>query len=386
MEDNEDEIIMRCPNDNFKQFYPSFNDIPITTVTGHGKMNGMVHCANIFNLIPVHKVQMIGKDLPKVGIKGAIISVRQTDRQVRGIDRGGSFKNCVMIDMGFDLTRNLSCKLSKSTIHIAGAKSEEMLREGTKVLVSIINSIQDELSFIQDHLNEAKLVVEHIENVSKGDITISPEGYLVHHLKPPSLLQTYCDDPEEWSDVHKKIYYFLVLHIDEFLYHEDLVSDINSIISLSNIIDKQLSIIDTKIVMVNVNYDLKFTIDLFELNDRINNINGFFCRFENCVDHSATVELRYTPDFDETVTKKPEVKKITFLVYSCGVVTQSGPSKAKNEEAYNLFIETIHLIKPCIMSQKLRKIKISKKPSAETVDMREMYKVLIEESDRLKGE
>ena len=152
--------------------------------------------------------------------------------------------------------------------------------------------------------------------------------------------------------------------LQEFELYDDCVNEINWIKSIDYIINEDLVVETINKAMVNYNYDLGFSIDRFELANRINGRNGFYARYKNNIEHTVTVELPYNDDIKEKMGMRKKSKKAchTWLIYRSGCVTQTGPNEELMEEAYNLFNKTINEIKDYIIKPRTKKFKIKYVP------------------------
>ena len=374
--EDEDDYNLEWHDESYKIFYEAFNTIKITTITGVCSLNGNVRTTNVFNLLPLEKTELQKGKLIKIGKRGSLISIRGGN-VCRGPKKGVQFKNCIMIVMGYNAEKNLTFKLSKSTVHVTGSNSDEMLRDGTQLLVDIVNELQNNLTLIQQNPEQTEDVIDHLQKTCCGDLQqiVDENGDLVYinSILPPR-------PKGSWGPVEMRIFNFVTLNILEYQYFHEFIEDTQAIASLPCVCDERLEIVDIVTHMNNINYVLGFDVDLVKLSQTIDGCNGFSCVYDSALgDSLAQVILVY-----ERCEKPLKVKVITFMVYARGAVTQSGPNSEKNRWGYYKFIETIHCLRPLIATQGPRTVKVMKNSPAEFTLTDELTRALLYEQERLK--
>lgn len=350
-----------------------FKDLKITTMTIIAEINGDIGIRPTFHLLPVTKISLKHHrktkkcDLPLSPIPGAILSMRYKENEremVRGIIRNDkkSFKNSITLDISTKF-KNISLKISPYTIQLCGAPSREIAVEATKYIIEHLKNIKENLEYSCTHMDEYRECVEWLKENTRGiendkiiietfvckNIIINVEDRIVdYHIKkvipPPNL--------------NEKIIKFLYTYVEDMFYHSDYINKISHIPNFTSIYEGDLNIDKINEVMVNYNYNLGFIVNRDKLNELIDGRNGLYSHYDSSLVYCVTVELPYEQILDYTAKKiKKEIPHHTFLIYSSGAVTQSGPCSSTQpgrggtimEEAFNIFMKTIEEIKSEIM-------------------------------------
>jgi hypothetical protein len=334
-----------------------FEDLPITTMTLVIELNGLINVDAIFCLLPVTKLDLPPPKrrtqkfkIPFCGIPGAILSMRYRGN-TRGIVRSSSskfFKNCITTDI-CTTEKNISIKLSTTGFHICGASSVEQGREGATYIINYILEIQ---KLIDDIANNPELAQQTLEwakkeFMGKKVIILLPEqgARWRHHINR---------DVEFSTAPHPELGKLFVRQMGDYMYYEDLIPELEWILTLQSVATPDLSLREVRKVMVNYNYGLGFPVNRMALARQIDGVNGFHARYNNAIEHSVTVELPYQPKNSDGIDKKNRRKNKnphhTFLIYRSGLVTQSGPDDQMMKEPYERFIQTIQQLRPQIES------------------------------------
>lgn len=388
-----------------------FENLKITTVTVLLKLSGFIVNLPVVNIaLPI--VEIPEKYRKKSYVKlseiphskeraGGIVGCVFQDESI-GIKRSRKkvFKNCVTMDMQSKV-KNINIKLSKGNIHLVGASSEEDGILSGLNLVNHLNYIQYILTLIQTRsitqfevaqtllffkklIKGEKikviLVSEKIKILDTGlEILIS--NYDTYHKLNKNLI---IDEVPEY--VNQELLKYFILKLGGIEYYEVYLDNIEKIISTPEIISDNLSIVKSKLIMVNFNFKLNFNVDRVSLSKHMRRL-GFFSQFDSSSSYAAAIYLPYFKDkgiqnfdsldqeeyeyfmdninkynsceenefeltedeeFEDKKKKKIKVKKITFLVYKSGSVTLSGPGGEIMREAYNKFVAAVESIKKWI--------------------------------------
>lgn len=336
-----------------------FEDLKITTMTLIFELDGSINKLSTFHLLPITKINIKPQresnkcKLPYCGIHGAIISLRYRN-SVRGIIKNTkkNFKNAVTVDICTSL-KNLSLKISPNTIQLCGAMSRENGIEAVQYVLNYLNDIKLNINYIQQHPEEYQEHVAYLKENSKGELTdkVIYDCYNTTNgiLYIEKTVPDYFIKPVA---LNTPLMNFLWSLTNDQLYYQDYTAILDNLIYLKPVYNEDLGLKSVNEVMVNYNYNLGFKVNRDQLHQLIDNRNGFYSHYDNALNNSVTVELPY----DDSVLvykakkKKKKIAHHTFLIYSSGAVTQSGPCLGHiMKEAYELFIQTIDEIKPLIM-------------------------------------
>jgi hypothetical protein len=347
-----------------------FTDLKITTMTMVITLAASVNKDVVFHLLPITRIPVTQKratskcKLPHSDQPGTIFSVRHKGN-VRGIIRtnSGPFKNAVTIDISTTV-KNLSVKLSPTSVQLTGASSREDGVEATTHVINHILNIQRLIERIRADTDATADAIEWVKDSTRGvlcereyqvikkcsNVTLKITRISYDH----SITKPAISTPQHLD--HELVSLFLSLS-DDFLYHSDFCRKLDLLPLVPNAVDQvedhpPLNIEHVNAAMVNYNYSLGFEVDRARLNMFINNNNGFISRFNNEFTNCVTVELPYEPPPGATIKRrKNKVPHVTFLVYYSGSVTLSGPGGTIMEDAYYLFMNTIQSLQPWITFQ-----------------------------------
>lgn len=343
-----------------------FDSFPITTMTLVFPFEGCVDIHKVVHLLPWTNVDIRAPKrcvkklkLPKIGIPGAIISVR-FERVFRGLIRTASensFSNSIMIDIG-TTDKFVSVKLSADKIHVTGAISEENGQEAAQYILEHIDRIQNMLIYLRENKEEVQTTIDWIISASRGKAELKQTKVLPNRTGKFQLF--HMEDVEDYhlpnktevlneipDNVDPTVADFFLDYINDFIYHSDFVKKINWINETEAIHDQVEPLKISKMIkaMVNYNYCLGFQIDRNRLSELVNGSGGFFARFNNVIDHSVKIEFPYVPSEDRALLKKTRkrgnVSCHTFMIYMSGRVTQSGPDQVLMREIYYRLMEII---------------------------------------------
>lgn len=335
-----------------------YNQLNVTTMTLIALLTNNINIELAFQLLPITIIDnfngSVKYKLPHCNVPGSILSMRYKNR-IRGVSRNRSdpFKNSVTIDMSI-AKKNISLKLSPFSVQICGASSKQDGVEAINYLLKHLLDIQSMLDYIQSNYKKFTEAVNWIKNSTCGSSTKRIYCNIKHYKN--INFRVYHEFTDFFLVLPRKIPKNLDKHIVEFLfkvcndliYYSDLCKKIEFISNVNKIINKPLEIKSIDEAMVNYNYSLGFEINRSVLDRLIDGKNGFTSRYNNALTTNVTIELPYEPFNNSIKHKKNKIPHHTFLVYKSGAVTQSGPGGKLMEEAYYLFMKTIHELKPFI--------------------------------------
>jgi hypothetical protein len=339
-----------------------FEDLRITTETLVMSLTNGVSMEAAFHLLPITRIEMSQTresskcKLPHCQIPGSILSMRYRD-DTRGVikSKASSFKNAVTIDISTK-KKNISLKLSPSSIQMCGASSKEDGVEAATHVLSHLKRVQDMINRIQENETLTMEMIQWVKTNTKGNYVEKPtvekktfKNVTLNIYK--STVDNCIVYPQEAIPSHmdEEIVKFMITMGEDFLYHQDFCKKLYYLPKFRYVIDEPPEILSATEVMVNYNFHLGFEVDRALLNQYIDGREGFISRFNNALSTSVTIELPYDPPANRIVkTRSYRQPHFSFLVYLSGSVTYSGPCPELMSEAYYKFRRTILELKPFI--------------------------------------
>lgn len=340
--------------------FTNFEDLPITTMTMVMSLSSQINMDAAFQLLPITKISMKNVKqtakckLPHCGTPGAILAMGYKDQR-RGIIKNNSppFKNAVTIDISTK-KKNISVKLSPSSIQLCGASSREDGIEAAEHIIQHLKNTQHNLDIIHEDIENTKETVEWLKNNTRGPTCDKIISSQFIEKTQRSVLFTEDDNmivyPQESvpGNLNYDIVKLLMPFSVDYAYHSDFCRNLDNIIQIERIADRNIFITLINEAMINYNYSLNFKIDRTKLNKMINGKNGFVSRYNNGKGNSVTVESLCPPNDNLTKRRKNKVPHHTFLVYLSGAVTMSGSNREQMKYAYYNFMETINEMRSAI--------------------------------------
>ncbi|SNW62864.1 Hypothetical protein ORPV_960 [Orpheovirus IHUMI-LCC2] len=356
------------------------NNMKISTMVFVAELEGDVNTYSSFAFLPITVIDIkpTTKKTKKIKIPhcdkvGAILSMCMKG-QVRGIlkslDSKG-FKNSVSIDISTS-RKNLNIKLSKNSMHITGALSEDDAQEGCALLIKNILYTRDLVNKMRNNLEEVETICNWFVENSRGtqfekEEIIEQENACYHirstdwNIKYPDA-DKYCSFVENHdNDIVLFFVRTLVEAVMEGLnlsHFERMLGHIKNIMKIPEsdyegpiISSDNLRVSSMKCSMIKYDYKLPYDVDVQKLCVAINGYNGFIARHNNQVRLSARIILPYDPEGIENIhVKKNQNAKHTFIVNGCGSVSQHSPCHSLGCDAYKMFMEALLDLKEFIES------------------------------------
>lgn len=374
-----------------------FDQLDVTTMTFIVNLRGSVNIDYCFPLLPITKVELPVQirskkkfKLPFCDRPGSILSSNYKG-MTRGIIKSRSsrfFRNSMTLDI-CTTTKNVNLKLSKKTIQMCGTKSPEMAKETTDLIISILNSIQYNLDYMNSDLERTMKTVEWIKNKCKGsEFVINAETQEIIPVDEGDVLtnqgmikrktgslytcinsETGCLQfligrlvneiivPEEYpncysNEVDSRLANFFLRYAGDYLYYTDYINFIDDVLHIKDIIERPLEVENLLPAMINYSYTLGANINRENLSRNIMGRSGFVSSYRNTTDHSIKIELPYEPaDDTKKVRKKSKQPKHTFMVHKSGLVTQSSPNRELAHQAYDKFKNLITTIRSDVIQR-----------------------------------
>lgn len=280
----------------------------------------------------------IGKKKPKIGfydLEGVIITVRYGDIS-RGMRQGGKqLQNVIGIDLQIG-NKNVNLKLSKKTLQLTGAKSQEMGELAFTYICDIVNGVQSRINTLnkmtQKNLDKCLSVVinEYIDNTNE-DVTLleKEEVYSIFFSK-------FSSDEEKDKFIEKttKKYLQTVNYLRDFL-HED----INNFLRFVRCIRQRPNIIPSgeKVSFNNVNIVNLLVMSKIECEKTIPTLKLIAALSGEYSLKKRTNQGSRFEIFVQSKSKPTKHHKLT--IHSKGSIRQN--SQTSIEEAYDVYFEVV---------------------------------------------
>lgn len=364
---------------NSEYTYTPYDKLPTTTLTSVTLLQGEVENWNLYYLFPITYFRLkksFYKKAPTCNTEGAILSVRYMHSN-RGFPKDSCFKNSIILDISMG-NKNVSVKLSDKKIQLCGATSEEMSIKASKILVNYILKIQELLDLFHKDLNETKLTVDWVLSITCQDKESGKK-----RLKSPDNYDAYKPYPFP-PYVNETLARWFIPMISDFIYHEEYVKFLGFIQTIPRvIISDTISIASTEIKMKNHNYPLPFLVNRQNCYNLFSKLENWIAIYDSSWDTSVKLlrlsnknsALLNTNDTNELgIFNKNSVSEVgmlnanddidemdgyededenplyhTFIVFSTGSVTQSGPRPDEIGIYYEEFNQIIKANKDKLM-------------------------------------
>lgn len=337
-----------------------FEDLQISTMTLVIYLQGSVDLIKTFKYLPISNLYKLSQSqepkrkikkriLPHSSIPGDILSLR-FDGKIRGFP-GKWFKNAIALDVSIK-SKNVSLKLSRSTIQMCGAKTLEDGVEVANYIITHLKFLENMLGRFRQEPEKTSNTLKWIEETTRGenilrdvkDIFPSSEVsevelHVISKISDFKVQLPTIDTYNDQIDIDMKDFFLRYLH--EFTYHSDYCNYLQEIRKIKTIITSDLMIDDIRKAMVNYHYSLGKEVDRYNLATFLNGYNIFFARFDNALQPHATIEVPYEYPEDSRFIRRKGKAHHTFLVYRSGRITQIGPGGELMKEVYNIFIQAM---------------------------------------------
>lgn len=318
-------------------------DRPITTMVVICGIDSLIDIPKTFLMLPITYIEIPENkkksktvQIPHVETPGSILSMRY-----RGITRGAitkvstkstkHFKNSITIDMSIS-EKNVNLRLSTSTIHICGIKSENQIQETVNLIFDHLNILNTELIYIRDNPNDTLKCVRYIKmnlNNNKGILSIAT--------------------PTDELKLNLRIFRFLMRNLREYASASVYLEEISYLVSIPAVCRGPLTISKIETSMVNLNYDIGYEINRRELADILKtSYPELIVDYDNTLNHSVKVRIPFEIPEGMKIRRKKKKNSNpchTFMIYKSGRVTQSGPCLELMEQIYIRFFEIMEEIR-----------------------------------------
>lgn len=359
-----------------------YKDLPTTTLTSVTLLNGEVENWNLYYLFPITYLRLSKsyyKKVPTCNIEGAILSVRFKDTN-RGFPKDSCFKNSIILDISMG-NKNVSVKLSDKKIQLCGATSEKMSIKASKILINYILKIQELLDLLHKDPVKTQNTIKWVLSVTRSDTALQridikegKKGEKIDKcketlLKAPDNYSAY-KEYEFPPNIDKTLARWFIPMISDFIQHDDYVKFLNYIQTLERvIITDTISIGLTEVKMKNHNYSIPFLMHRQKLYNLFKNREGWIAIYDASWDTSVKLlrisnnysgENNISQALDEE--EDEELLYHTFIIFSTGSVTQSGPRPDEIGIYYEEFNQIIFENKEEILMKTHRNQKKKLKP------------------------
>jgi hypothetical protein len=351
-----------------------YSELGITTITSVALLDGEVNIDNLFYLLPITYLNLkkaCYKKLPVCNILGAIISARYKGC-FRGLPKNQKpFKNAIMIDLSMG-NKNVAMKLSKTKIQLCGSTSRDMATFAGKIIVHYVLQIQKLLDRMYEDKVRTKRTMEWVLSQTRRPMMVDgvdvvalkpPEGY---HACQPYLFPEGVDDTlARWfipmmSDYH--FHHQYEMHLTSYMFTIQRVMVPRSVANLpsdvafatSGVTTSDTALVESlypsgirslipqgvKISMQNHNYSMGFSVHRRRLYDLFRRLDGWYAIYDST--WHTSVKIIKQSYLQKIKVKEGEDDEFfdqfhTWLIFSTGSVTQSGPHVTEIGEFYTEF-------------------------------------------------
>lgn len=316
-----------------------FDETKISTITCHTSLTKNIDTNLIVNLLPVKydKIDQDQKDFNHPGIGGVILFLRYGD-----ISRGNYgflrkpkiFRNSISMDMSI-ASKMINIKFSNTSVHMCGIKSPDHIHEVMQHLGSMISTIKTFLDYpkttkalkkyIEEFLNNVRgpRILSHLffenhkggmDEIVTADHSIVPYSGKTIPSEIEAVLSSFSIEKDVYSHLRLRLWDIYKL---ESVRNPTILNDLNYQVHIS---------------MQNYNYKIGFRISKTLLAKFIHSLKN------------KNIRTDFHPDMSKNSMKVmvwlSHSILYNFTIYTCGNVTQSGPSSFPIE-AYNAIIPNI---------------------------------------------
>lgn len=349
-----------------------FEDLKVTTITYLVEFDGEVKKDQLFNLLPITRIEHENKSkrsskckLPKCNIPGAILSIKNGSN-TRGIVKNekGGFENGISIDI-VTAEKNINAKLAEQSIHMTGVSSEENGLEAATHIINHIKWCQYILDIIQNNMSESIKVMEIVKSLARGpkvEKVLNINAHAGHNYVIMSEVESLNEValPNALKLMHQmgltdQRYQYLADYLVKMLvdYNEYglYVAKLDYIFKQTWVYRGSLEIVEREKLMVNYNYSLGFAVKRSILAELFDDCDGFISHLDPAINVCTRIYLPYQMTDQQLKRYNKKKKKSTkidnhtkshvFMIYKSGKVTQSGPGGDIMRDAYYKFMNLI---------------------------------------------
>lgn len=331
-------------------------ELRATTMTLVAFLNGKVNVGAAYHLLPITYVPALARRTAKkvefpLCKAGSILSIRagNTIRGSLAENDKKSFPHSITMDVSIS-HKNLSLKLSESTIHFCGATCLEDGVEATEYVIQHLYALQRLVEKMYPNEEVFRETIQWVKDISLG-APVTKVVTVERTVEPGNEVQVAV----ECSTDHT-IYYSGELvppHLDfevvthllelsrDFQYHSDFCSKLDYLARIRQVVIEDLSLDTIEHAMVNYNFSLGFEVNRAALVEVLNGKDGFCSDFDSQLTRFARIEIPYEPTGCRIKRKRGKVPRITLIVYRNGAVMYSGPDEATFPVVYNLLMKNI---------------------------------------------
>lgn len=231
--------------------------------------------------------------------------------------------------------KNVTLRLSVTSIHVSGAKSLENAKEAIFVLVDRLQfcyAIQDEICKMSN--DQKQEIYNSLAFLAKGNTVIDKQICYVS--------TTHCKWP---FDKHQKVGQCLLSYVYDYPNYHCYLQFMMFVLQLPQPIITHLLVLEVQSAMFNSKYPLGFNYNKKLMLEHI--AQNYEFSIVACVD-SIILHLPYERKSSITIRDKKKIPHHTFTITEQGSVTQSSPNIELAVIAYNYFFRVMNSIKSYI--------------------------------------
>jgi len=345
--------------------FHNLDNLNNTTITTLCKLSFNMAFKDLFLLLPITNLNIpdntiTSKKLPLC--KPGSILVLNFDKKTRGVvlqkkkkknsNEIISFKNSLSIYMSLT-DKNINLKLSNTEIHSCGSKNESHQKEVIERLINHIFYIQYLLNKIQ-HMKETtnktlKWVREFVKGKKVFDEELQTNRYTVNSnsLKPIDIKNI------KYSEIDEEIAkYFLQFRSNSLNYCDKFYIKLDYVVNMVDVVSNINYDYKIENVMHNYNFSFGKSFSLHLLYLELSKVEGFGKTFFITYNNDAMTYLILQVLYDKierSFKMKEKVKNfVSFIFYSTGSLTLSGPNHQIIKEKYNFIIEHIKKVQDIV--------------------------------------
>jgi hypothetical protein len=235
--------------------------------------------------------------------------------------------------------KNVTLRLSITSIHVSGAQSLDNAKEAVDILINRLQFCYKIQKQIVDLTQKEKCeLYNNLAYISKG------YSNFVNHC----TMTTYCG---KWPfKKYEEIGNCLMSYVYDYPNYYNYLDFIDKILNLNSPVIEYVILFVVQSTMFNTKYNLWFPVNRQLLIDHLDQQYGF-----TVIDQidSLIIHLPYEKYSDSISKEKKTLPHHSFTITERGSVTQSSPNMEEAQKAYHHFHNTIFALKDKLQTKKI---------------------------------
>lgn len=315
---------------------------PISTTTALAAIDSCFDINDLFWTCPLDYISNLRINEKKVsypGVGNLIVGAKYglNSRGTIRYDKQG-FNHSITFLVATSI-KNVTLRLSITSIHVSGAQSLDDAKEAVDILIKRLHFCYKIQREIINYTREDKLeLFSNLAYITKGY-----SNYINH-----STLTTHCG---KWPfKKYEEVGTCLMSYVYDYPNYYEYLNFINKIINLHNLVVEYVILSVVQSTMFNTKYNLWFPINRQALIEHLDQQYGF-----TVIDQidSLIIHLPYEKYSDSISKEKKTLPHHSFTVTERGSVTQSSPNMEEARKAYHHFHDTIIALKDKLINKKI---------------------------------